>query len=115
MHYHIVAGYKEGTLDSRKKIDELRLKKGWTLSKLAKESGLSKTTVYNWYNEKNFVPSRDTIEDVCLALDVSLAEFYSEVEVDKLDERQMRLLELFEKVPEKKKDTILEIVKSFAE
>lgn len=102
-------------MDIHKRIDDLRKKKGWSLSKLAKEAGLSETTVYDWYNENRYTPSRRAIEDVCAALDITLAEFYSDVEVDKLDPQQMLLLELFAKVPDKKKETVISLVKSFTE
>lgn len=102
-------------MDIRCKIDNLRKKRGWSRSKLAKEAGLAETTVYNWYNENNFTPSRRAIEDVCAALEVSVAEVYSDIDTDKLDPKQLQLLELFERVPESKKDVVIEIVKSLVE
>ena len=38
-------------MDVKQRIDELRIKRGWTLSKLATEIGVSDTTVYAWFNE----------------------------------------------------------------
>ena len=52
-------------VDPRKKIDELRIKNNLTLSQLARELGLSDTSVYNWYNEKNSMPTIKVLEDVC--------------------------------------------------
>ena len=102
-------------MDAKEKIDKLRLERGWSKSKLAKEAGLSETTVYDWYNENHFTPSRRAIEEICGALEITLAEFYSDSEVDRLDEKQMLLLELFAKVPDKKKETVIALVRSFTE
>ena len=51
--------------DPRQKIDALRIKKGWTRAKLAHEIGLSVTSVYNWYNEKNSMPTIPVLESIC--------------------------------------------------
>ena len=88
----------------------MRKQKGWSLSKLATQAGLTTTTVYNWYNDKNATPSRDSIEDVCVAFGVSVAEFYADVEMDNLTEKEIRLLELFRKIPEKEREKALSML-----
>jgi len=77
------------------------------LSKLAKEAGLSETTVYDWYNENHFTPSRKAIDDICSAFDITLSEFYSDIELDKLTEKEIKLLEVFKKVPIEKQDVVI--------
>ena len=100
-------------MDIKEKITKLRLEKGWSLSKLARTAGISENAVYNWYNEKNFTPSRDAIEDVCAAFDISLAEFYSDIEVDKLTDKETKLLEIFRNLSEKQKDSVITVAQSF--
>ena len=56
--YYLVNGK---SMDIKQRIDELRIKKGWSLSRLALEIGVSDNTVYSWYNEKKYQPSRKTI------------------------------------------------------
>ena len=97
-------------MEIKEKIDVMRKARGWTLSRLAKEIGLSTTSVYNWYNEKNTNPSREAIEDVCAAFGVSVAEFYADVETDKLTEKELRLLQLFREIPDKNKDKALSML-----
>ena len=65
-------------MDIHDRIKQLCEKNKWSLSKLAKEAGLSETTVYDWYNENHFTPSRKAIDDVCSAFDITLSEFYSD-------------------------------------
>ena len=102
-------------MDIRQKIDKLRKEKGLSRSKLAKEAGLAETTVYNWYNENDFMPSRKAIEDVFAVLEVPVAEIFSDIYTDKLSQQQIMVLVLFEKVPESKKEAVLKIIKSLSE
>lgn len=97
-------------MDIKEKITKIRKQKGWSLSKLATQAGLTTTTVYNWYNDKNATPSRDSIEDVCVAFGISVAEFYADVEMDNLTEKEIRLLELFRKIPEKEREKALSML-----
>ena len=102
-------------MDIHERIRELCKRNQWSLSKLAKKAGLSETTVYDWYNENHYTPSRRAIEDICAVFGISLAEFYSDVEVDKLTDKEMKLLETFRKIPDKKKDAVLAMVEAFTE
>ena len=97
-------------MDIKEKITKIRKQKGWSLSKLATQAGLTTTTVYNWYNDKNATPSRDSIEDVCVAFGISIAEFYADIEMDNLAEKEIRLLELFRKIPEKEQEKALSML-----
>ncbi|MBE7101412.1 MAG: helix-turn-helix transcriptional regulator [Clostridiales bacterium] len=97
-------------MDIKEKITKIRKQKGWSLSKLATQAGLTTTTVYNWYNDKNATPSRDSIEDVCVAFGISVAEFYADIEMDNLTEKEIRLLELFRKIPEKEQEKALSML-----
>lgn len=101
-------------MDVKQRIDEFRIKRGWTLSKLATEIGVSDTTVYAWFNEQNYQPSRKTIEEVCDVFNITLAEFYSNIDFDNLKAQEVVLLEAFRKANDEDKEKIIEIVKIFA-
>lgn len=100
-------------MDVKERITQLRKQREWSLSKLAKEAGISENAVYNWYNEKNYTPSRNAIEDICAAFGITLSEFYTDIEVDKLTDKELKLLETFREVPETKKDTVIALVEAF--
>ena len=101
-------------MDGKQRIDDLRIKRGWTLSKLATEIGVSDTTVYAWFNEQNYQSSRKTIEEVCDVFNITLAEFYSNIDFDNLKAQEVVLLEAFRKANDEDKEKIIEIVKIFA-
>ncbi|MBD5395891.1 MAG: helix-turn-helix transcriptional regulator [Lachnospiraceae bacterium] len=50
--------------------------KHWTIYKLAKESGLSYSSLNNIFN-RNTCPSVITLEKICKGLNISLSEFFS--------------------------------------
>ena len=99
-------------MDVQDRIDKLRIQKGWSLCKLAKEANLAETTVYAWYNKKRFTPSRRAIESVCVALGISLTEFYAKVDDKEQNPKQTLLIELFNNLNEKQQDNIIEFIKN---
>lgn len=101
--------------DIQKRLLELIAERDWSLYRLAKEAGIHQATVYSWFNDHNFTPSRNSIEAVCAALNISVAEFYNGIEEGKLDDEQMRLLELFAKVPESKRKIVFDLLTTLAE
>ena len=99
-------------MDVREKIDKLRKQHGLSKFQLAKSIGISPTSVYNWYNEINSMPKRDTIEDICALFNISVASFYASTEAEDLPAEEIELLEAFRKLPTKKKETALMIIKN---
>lgn len=102
-------------MDVRDRIHALCKERGMSLSKLAKRAGLAETTVYDWFNDNNRQPSLKALEDVCAVFEITPAQFFSEVEADKLTEQELRLLELYRKLPEKKKATALKLFEILTE
>lgn len=87
-------------VDPRQKIDELRKANGWSHSKLARELGISETAVYNWYNEKNAMPTVWTLQDACELFGITMVDLFAETDTDKknLTQNEIHLLEMFRKL-----------------
>ncbi|HIR99518.1 MAG TPA: helix-turn-helix transcriptional regulator [Candidatus Coproplasma avistercoris] len=101
--------------DPRKKIDQLRTAHNMSLSQLARKLGLSETSVYNWYNEKDSMPTVKVLEDVCALFGIGMAELFADVDCDKLSAKQIELLELFGKLTESQQENVISIVRSIAD
>lgn len=99
----------------QERILELLEKNGWTKYKLAQETGLYQTTVYDWFNDKHYTPDRKSIELICASLNISLTEFYSGIDENELDGEQILLLELFEKVPKSKRKVVFELLRNLSD
>ena len=79
-------------MDTHSKLRQLMSERGWTAYRLAKESGLSESTLANIF-KRNTVPSISTLEAVCAAFGISLAQFFAEQD---LVELTPELKELFD-------------------
>ena len=64
-------------MDILEKIDKLRIEKGWSLYKLAEESGITQSTLSNMFIRKT-QPSIATLTSICTGLNISLSEFFAE-------------------------------------
>ena len=64
-------------MDVIKRIDMLMKERNWSDYKLSAESGLSSSTIAN-IHRRNTVPSISTLESICSAFGITLAQFFTE-------------------------------------
>lgn len=64
-------------MDVIKRIDMLMKERNWSDYKLSAESGLSSSTIAN-IHRRNTVPSISTLEAICTAFGITLAQFFTE-------------------------------------
>lgn len=60
-----------------KKVTQLREERNWSLYRLAKEAGISYSTLSNTFHRNN-VPSVSTLMRICEGFGITLAEFFDE-------------------------------------
>lgn len=58
------------------RITYYRKQKSWTEYQLAEESGLTQSTISSWYR-KNMIPTIPSLEKICNAFGITLAQFFS--------------------------------------
>lgn len=59
------------------RITEIRNSKHMSVYELANKCGISKNTIYRWYN-KNYTPTLDTLQTICeKGFNISLVEFFA--------------------------------------
>ena len=63
-------------MDVLARLHQLLQERGWSVYKVAQEAGLSQKTVYNIYY-RNTMPSIPTLEALCKAFGMSMAQFFS--------------------------------------
>ena len=104
-------------VDPRQKLDELRKANGWSQSKLARELGISETAVYNWYNEKNAMPTVWTLHDACELFGITMVDLFAETDTDEknLTQNEIHLLEMFRKLSPALQQSVLSVVKNIAD
>lgn len=97
-------------MDAQKRIRKLMEERGWTDYRLAKESNLSHSTVTNMFNRNN-APTLPTLEAVCNAFGITLAQFFSEGN-ETLTEEQQLLFSRWSTLNDEQKRILLELMKA---
>lgn len=61
--------------------------RGWSEYRLAKECGVSQSTISNIFN-RNYQPSIASLENICKSFGITLSQFFSEGNLVELTEEQ---------------------------
>jgi len=98
------------------RFEELLEIKGITAYKVAKETGITTTTITNWKNGK-YVPKSDKLSKIAEFLGVS--ENYIRTGEEKPDmptfePEHLELIELYSKLKTEQKSAVLNLLRSFA-
>lgn len=85
--------------------------RGWTAYRLAKESGLSESTLANIF-KRNTVPSISTLEAVCTAFGISLAQFFAESDMVELTPELKELFDNWVSLTPEQKQAALQMLRA---
>lgn len=96
-------------MNVQERIRQLMEERGWTDYRLTKESGLSASTVTNMFNRNN-APTLPTLEAVCRAFGITLAQFFSENGESPLTEEQEKLFARWSTLTDEQKRLLLELM-----
>lgn len=73
-----------------KKINQMRIERGWSIYRLSVESGIAQSTLTNMFNRET-LPSITTLECICEAFGISISEFFAEKSVQNDTDELLRL------------------------
>ena len=96
-------------MDVQKRIKQLMEERNWTDYRLAKEASLSHSTVTNMFNRNN-APTLPTLEAVCQAFGITLAQFFAEGEEVQLTEDQQILFSKWSTLTDRQKQILLDLM-----
>ncbi len=94
------------------KLDRLLEDRGWSEYRLAKECGLSESTIANIYR-RNSVPSVATLQAICRGFGISMSQFFAENEMVELTDQTRELFRLWATLTREQKNCILEVIRLF--
>ena len=98
-------------MDVIKRIDSLMKAQNWSDYKLATASGLSSSTIAN-IHRRNTVPSISTLEAICSAFGITLAQFFTEDNYTvQLNSEQLDLFNQWITLTENQKELIFRLIK----
>ena len=99
-------------MDVKERLIQLQQQRGWTDYKIAKEAGLSSNTVSNIYRRNN-VPSIPTLEALCKAFDITMAQFFAEDNLVELTPEMMDLVERWAALTDDQKAAVWQVIKTY--
>lgn len=93
-------------------ITRLRLERKWSEYDLSKHSGLSQSTISNWYRKKQ-VPTIQTLSKLCDGFGITLSQFFAEGEdTVSLTPEQKDMLDHWSTLNEKQQQIIMALLKN---
>ena len=94
------------------RLKELQQRHGWSDYKIAKEAGLSPHTVSNIYRRNN-TPSLVTLEALCKAFGITMAQFFAEGEMIEVTPELRTLFDKWTTLTEEQKAALWQILKTY--
>ena len=99
-------------MDVLERILQLRLERGWSEYRLAEESGIAQTTISSWFR-KQISPSVPSLEKICAAYHITLAQFFSyDNACPDLTEEQNKLLHAFSRLTDVQQEALIQFLDS---
>lgn len=99
-------------MDVMGRIQQLLRQRGWTEYRLAKESGLSQSTLNNIFS-RHTVPTVATIEMIAKSFGITLSQFFAESgESVELTGEQQRLLEKWNALSPEQRKALLNLIEN---
>ena len=92
------------------KIEVLMRERKWTLYRLAERSGVSQSTLSNLFRRNN-LPTIATLEAICDAFGISVAEFFADGQDGTfLTQDQRQLLEEYKQLSQDQKQALIQFL-----
>lgn len=99
-------------VDILNRINEQRMLRNWTEYELAQRSTLPQSTISSWYR-KNMLPSLASLEKICNAFDMTMAQFLAEdAALTEITAEEKNLLKKWELLSPQQKDSFLSLMDS---
>lgn len=98
-------------MDIIKKIESMRKSRGLSKYKLATEAGLTQST-YDTMVKRNTPPKIETLQCICNAFGITLAQFFAQDEkAEVLTQEERLFLSHFRSLSPSKRQAVLELIK----
>lgn len=86
--------------------------RGWSEYRLAKECGVSQSTISNIFN-RNYQPSIASLENICKSFGITLSQFFSEGNLVELTEEQYDFFKRWSTLSPEQKELLSGLIDQF--
>ena len=98
-------------MDTHKRLRQLMNERTWSEYKLAKETGLSQSTISNLF-KRNTVPSISTLEIICKGFGITLSQFFCDGKMIELSAEQKELFDKWVMLTHEQKQLLFHLIKN---
>lgn len=98
-------------LDIHERLRKLLDERGWSEYKLAKNCGLSESTIANVF-KRNTMPSIPTLEAICNGFNITISQFFADGEMVELSPELKELFENYVSLTPEQKKSVLQLIQS---
>ncbi|MBR7132675.1 MAG: helix-turn-helix transcriptional regulator [Clostridia bacterium] len=98
-------------MDIHKRLCQLLDERGWSEYKLAKECGLSESTLANIFR-RNTLPTVGTLEAICSGFGITLSHFFADGDMVEMTPELKMLFENWVTLTAEQKNVILQMMKT---
>lgn len=98
-------------MDANKRLQELLDERGWTYYRLAKNTGLSESTLANIFL-RGTIPSLSTLEIICRGFGITLAQFFSDGDDLPLTSEAREMLDAWGMLSPNQRAVLLQVAKT---
>lgn len=98
-------------MDVKQRLQQLMDERGWTIYRLAKEAGVSWSTIRNVFR-RGTEPSISTLEVLCKGLGISLAQFFAFGNSNGLTDEQQEILNDWNLLDTQSKEAIRQMIRT---
>lgn len=99
-------------MDVLERLRRLMYERDWTEYRLAKESGLSQSTISNMFY-RNTIPSVATLEIICRTFGITLAQFFADGNFVELTDEQYDFFNRWAALRPEQKRLVDELITQF--
>ena len=99
-------------MDVLERLRGLLDERGWTEYRLAKECGLSESTIANIFR-RNSVPYITTLETICNGFGITLSQFFADGDMVELTPQAKELFDNWVTLTPEQKNAVLTMVRTF--
>ncbi len=99
-------------MDILERLQKLMDARGWSMYRLAKESGLTDSTIANIYR-RNAIPSIVTLEYICKGFGITLSQFFADGEMVELTPELNKVFENWRTLTPEQKTATLTVMEAF--
>lgn len=98
-------------MNTHDRLRGLLNERGWTEYRLAKECGLSESTLANIFR-RNTLPSIGTLEAICQGFGITISQFFAEGDMVEMTPEMKELFDSWVSLTAQQKEAVLQMIRT---